>query len=233
MKNSKLLKGITLVGFVMMLSAFVAYRSGGFNQSRAESNYDGNYIMRTDSPPAKQTIMSGSKSIRIIENQQTTGTVSTNTYVPQNVMPSSKSGGFFRESDVRTNTQTPAQKSSTAITVTSTFVPSTVIPSSKSAGVFTGKDVQTVTVSSPPPPKKIQAVKLRQRIITLTITSICPLIMPTARMSRLIRTSQSELFLYSHSHFSEPAGAGDHFCSHGKNVPGQSFAKILPASLDA
>ena len=142
MQKSKLLKVLTLTGFVILISGFVAFRGGVFNNQQNDVLAENiNQGLAVDSPPAKK-VMTKADSIRRREN----------------MMSSSKSGGVFFEDDVKQN-QTTTQTASSGVNPTLI-----VMPSSKSAGVFRPSDIKTLSVT----PAKTTTVSPIKKTETIT-----------------------------------------------------------------
>ncbi len=146
MQRSKLLKTLTLAGFVILISSFVAFRGGVFNEPQNDALATNNTgVLAVDSPPAKK-VMTKADSVRRRED----------------MMSSSKSGGVFFEGDVKQK-QTTTQTASPGVNPTLV-----VMPSSKSAGVFKPSDLKTFSVApakttTATPAKKTESVTPQQK----------------------------------------------------------------------
>ena len=97
---NKIIKAITLISFVIMISSFVAYRSGAFDS--VQNDLTNNPItdnLQLDSPPVKKIMMHSSKSGRIIESNETSK--KNDTLFKDEIMHSSKSGEIITPKDLK------------------------------------------------------------------------------------------------------------------------------------
>ncbi|MCE3229017.1 MAG: hypothetical protein K0S32_3568 [Bacteroidetes bacterium] len=118
MRQSKFLKAITLTIFIILVSAFVAYRGGLFDNTITDSlsSNRGN-ILRVDSPPVNPTVFPSSKSMQLPPdlhknssnaNQNTNTSTNSESYKKDSarrmeIMMSSKSGDIIRFDDSDTS----------------------------------------------------------------------------------------------------------------------------------
>jgi len=100
---NKIIKAITLICFVTMISGFVAYRSGAFDSEQKDlSNNPLTDNLQLDSPPVKKVIMHSSKSGKVIEpNENTNPNKNSDTLFRTEMMHSSKSGVIISPKDIK------------------------------------------------------------------------------------------------------------------------------------
>lgn len=93
----KLIKGLTLLSFITLISGFVAYRSGAFDQPKVAGSKN---IMFADTPPIKKEMMSSSKSMILMSPKNSTITPK-DTSKKKEIMHSSKSGKIVEPIDFK------------------------------------------------------------------------------------------------------------------------------------
>jgi len=121
MDATKTIKAITLSGFIVLISGFIAYRTGAFNDNTpdtaeettlAEQSINSLNVNPVDSPETAPTMMSSSKSIMVVpekksnapkppvKNKKQPAKKTTDSVRVHEMMGGSKSGIIFRPDPV-------------------------------------------------------------------------------------------------------------------------------------